>query len=196
MMQQRAARGRLPLLALAGISLLAALWAGLVRIGGQWPHAGLLPAGQHGAFMVSGFLGTLISLERAVALRQNQLDSRPGTVQPRLNTRLYYLAPAPAGLGSIALLIGLPPQVGRGAITLAALGPALLFVVIYRLQPNSANATMAAGASMIALTSHGGVTALLVGGLFQNAYRERRLARATGRIAWIGHRITSSPGRR
>jgi NhaC family Na+:H+ antiporter len=36
--------------------------------------------------------------------------------------------------------------------------------------------TMAAGASMIALTSHGGVTALVVGGLFQDAYRERGLA--------------------
>lgn len=37
-------------------------------------------------------------------------------------------------------------------------------------------ATMAAGATMIALTSHGGVTALLVGGLFQPAYRDRGLA--------------------
>ncbi len=38
-------------------------------------------------------------------------------------------------------------------------------------------ATMAAGATMIALTSHGGVTALVVGGLFQKAYDERGLAR-------------------
>jgi NhaC family Na+:H+ antiporter len=37
-------------------------------------------------------------------------------------------------------------------------------------------ATMAAGASMIAMTSHGGVTALVIGGLFQKAYRERGLA--------------------
>jgi Na+:H+ antiporter, NhaC family len=36
-------------------------------------------------------------------------------------------------------------------------------------------ATMAAGATMIALTSHGGVTALVVGGLFQPAYRDRDL---------------------
>jgi NhaC family Na+:H+ antiporter len=36
--------------------------------------------------------------------------------------------------------------------------------------------TMAAGATMIALTSHGGVTALVVGGLFQPAYKERDLA--------------------
>lgn len=36
-------------------------------------------------------------------------------------------------------------------------------------------ATMASGATMIALTSHGGVTALVIGGLFQPAYRERSL---------------------
>ena len=37
--------------------------------------------------------------------------------------------------------------------------------------------TMAAGATMISLTSHGGVTALVVGELFQKAYDERGLAR-------------------
>ena len=37
-------------------------------------------------------------------------------------------------------------------------------------------ATMASGAVMIATTSHGGVTALIVGGLFQGAYREHGLA--------------------
>ncbi len=36
--------------------------------------------------------------------------------------------------------------------------------------------TMISGATMIALTSHGGVTALIVGGLFQNAYKEQDLA--------------------
>lgn len=37
-------------------------------------------------------------------------------------------------------------------------------------------ATMTAGLTMIGLTSHGGVTMLIIGGLFQNAYRERGLA--------------------
>ena len=37
-------------------------------------------------------------------------------------------------------------------------------------------ATLASGATVIALTSHGGVTALIVGGLFQDAYREYGLA--------------------
>ncbi|MDX1665218.1 MAG: hypothetical protein R3272_15605, partial [Candidatus Promineifilaceae bacterium] len=145
-MQQQAARARFPLMAIAGISLLAALWAGLVRLGWQWPGSGLLPAGQHGAFVVSGFLGTLISLERAVALRQNQAHSRPGTAQASYDTRLYYLAPLLAGVGSLALLLGFPPVLGRAAITLGSLALSLLFVIIYRLQPNVANGTMAGGA--------------------------------------------------
>jgi NhaC family Na+:H+ antiporter len=36
--------------------------------------------------------------------------------------------------------------------------------------------TMAAGGTMIALTSHGGVTALVIGEMFQGAYAERGLA--------------------
>lgn len=134
-------------MALAGLSLLAALWAGLARLGWQWPASGLLPAGQHGAFMVSGFLGTLISLERAVALRQNQQAAGSRAAQPAHDTRLYYLSPALAGVGSMALLIGLPPAVGRTAIALGSLGLLLLFLVIYRLQRNAANVTMAGGAA-------------------------------------------------
>lgn len=37
-------------------------------------------------------------------------------------------------------------------------------------------ATMAAGGTMIAMTSHGGVTGLVIGGMFQKAYHERGLA--------------------
>ena len=37
-------------------------------------------------------------------------------------------------------------------------------------------ATMSSGSIMISLTSHGGVTALIVGGLFQKAYKEHKLA--------------------
>lgn len=37
-------------------------------------------------------------------------------------------------------------------------------------------ATMASGATIIGLTSHGAVTALIVGGLFQNTYKEKEIA--------------------
>ncbi|MCH9650822.1 MAG: Na+/H+ antiporter NhaC [Deltaproteobacteria bacterium] len=38
------------------------------------------------------------------------------------------------------------------------------------------SATLAAGTMTISMTSHGGVTALIVGGLFRDAYRQRKLA--------------------
>jgi Na+:H+ antiporter, NhaC family len=69
----------------------------------------------------------------------------------------FLLAAAMEASGALALLIGK---------MLAAV------TSVFRLIA----ATMAAGATMIALTSHGGVTALLVGGLFQPAYRDRGLA--------------------
>ena len=56
----------LPLAASVG-ALLAGLWAGLARLGLILPD-GLDLAEFHGAFMISGFLGTVISLERAVAI--------------------------------------------------------------------------------------------------------------------------------
>lgn len=66
-------RIRFPLMGLGMLALLAALWAGLVRLGwGLPPLRPTLPIA-HGPLMVSGFLGTLISLERAV----RELDFRP-----------------------------------------------------------------------------------------------------------------------
>jgi hypothetical protein len=60
----------LPFLVLAILGLLAALWAGLMRLG--WRLLALTPslALAHGLLMISGFLGTLITLERAVAMQK------------------------------------------------------------------------------------------------------------------------------
>lgn len=74
--------GHLPLLLLAAAALLAALWGGLVRIGWSLPALPLRLPAAHGALMIPGFLGSLISLERAVALRQ---QARPGWI--------FYLPP-------------------------------------------------------------------------------------------------------
>lgn len=86
----------LPLLALAIVALLAALWAGLLRLGWAWPVLRPALPAAHGPLMVSGFLGTLISLERAIALH------RPGA----------FLAPLFTGIGGL-LLAGLPAVWGR-----------------------------------------------------------------------------------
>lgn len=57
------------LVALGGVSLLAGLWAGAVRLGWTLPAA--VPPAVHGPAMVVGFFGAVISLERAAALRRS-----------------------------------------------------------------------------------------------------------------------------
>lgn len=68
----------------------AGLLAGLARLGFPVPAATL--AGQHGPLMICGLFGTLISLERAVAM------AKPWP----------YLAPGLSALGVLALLAGVP----------------------------------------------------------------------------------------
>jgi hypothetical protein len=57
----------IPFLALAILALLFAMWAGLLRLGWALPTLPTL-ALAHGPLMISGFLGVLIPLERAVAI--------------------------------------------------------------------------------------------------------------------------------
>jgi hypothetical protein len=125
---------RIPLMALSIGALTAGLWAGLLRIGWQIPPISTRLLIEHGPLMVAGFLGTLISLERAVALSQLQHGRR-----------VYFLAPMLAGLGSVALFLPVPPFVPRLLITLAALRFFIIFILIYRLQPSTHNAVMSLG---------------------------------------------------
>ena len=78
---------RVALIALAGVSLLTGLNAALLRLGMWAPVDSDRLADLHGPAMTLGFMGTLISLERAQALR----------------SPLAYLAPALLGAGSLAL---------------------------------------------------------------------------------------------
>ena len=79
---------RLPLMVMGMVALLAGMWAGLVRLGWGWPPLQPALPIAHGPLMISGFLGTVIGLERAVALSAIS----PG----RLWT---YCVPLLAGLG-------------------------------------------------------------------------------------------------
>jgi hypothetical protein len=103
-------RARLPLLVLGVLSLAAGVLGGLARLAFEVPAVAADQAGVHGALMISAFFGTVISLERAVALGR----------------RWAYLAPAGAGAGGLALLGGLPGAVphaffvGAAAILVAA----------------------------------------------------------------------------
>jgi hypothetical protein len=116
----------IPFLALAVLALLLALWAGLIRIGWAlpvFPHLSVA----HGPLMVSGFLGVLIPLERAVAIRQKWM----------------FVVPAIAGLGWIALLV--MPFLGGVLLTLASLGTLLILGVMVRREPHLHTVTMLFG---------------------------------------------------
>lgn len=123
-------RWRIPLLALALLALLAALWGGLLRIGWRWPllHAPLPLA--HGPLIVGGFLGTLIGLERAVALGR----------------RWAYVGPLMTGAGALALIVGAPAWLGPLLITGGSLLLVLVFAAIIHQQPALFTATMGLGA--------------------------------------------------
>lgn len=99
-------RHRLPLLFFGMLSLLGGVLAGLARLDWDVPAPAAHAAGVHGPLMIAAFFGTVISLERAVAIGQ----------------RWAYLAPLAAGSGGLALLAGAPLGVGQACGTLAALG--------------------------------------------------------------------------
>jgi hypothetical protein len=112
-------RYRFILLALGMLALLSALWGGLVRLGWELPSAPIHPAAFHGPLMVSGFLGTLIGLERSVAVGQ----------------RWSYAGPLLCGLGALTLIIGLPGTPGPFLMTLGSLVIIAVFIMIIRRHP-------------------------------------------------------------
>jgi hypothetical protein len=120
-------KARFPLMLLGMLALLTALWGGLVRLGWTLPLLSPHLPVVHGPLMVCGFLGTLIGVERAVAL---------GTHWP-------YAAPLLSAVGALALLSGLPAP---PLMTLGSLGLVAVFVVIMRRQFALATVIMALGA--------------------------------------------------
>ncbi len=111
-------RLHLPLMLMGMLSLVAAFAGGLMRLGWGIPPAFVNLSVLHGPLMISGFLGTLISLERAVALKY----------------RWTYLAPVLTGAGGIVLITGLHFPSGVILITLGSLSLVFIFVAIFRLQ--------------------------------------------------------------
>lgn len=121
---------RFPLLILAMGGLITGLWGGLLRAGAGLPLPSPVMPGMHGPIMIGGFLGTLIALERAVALGRTWA----------------FLAPVLAASGGIAMFIA-PAQVAAPwLLTAAAAVLCLMFVRIYRMQPADFLLVMALGA--------------------------------------------------
>jgi hypothetical protein len=119
---------RAPLLAVAALALLTGLYGGLARLGWTAPHGRL--AELHGALLICGLFGTLIGLERAVALARGWA----------------YAAPALSGLGTLALLAGAPIPVGAAAYALAAAVLAAGSLLITLRQPAVFTGTLLFGA--------------------------------------------------
>ncbi|MGE5139368.1 MAG: hypothetical protein ACM3JD_07905, partial [Rudaea sp.] len=123
---------RLPVIALSVLALLAAMWGGLLRLGWNFPPVDAGLANVHGPLMIGGFLGTLISLERAVALR----------------ARWPYLAPLASALGALVLIGGVSRVGGAVLITVGSVGMLAIFALIVKRQPALYTYSMAAGAAM------------------------------------------------
>ena len=110
---------RVPVMALAMVALLTGVWAGLLRLGWQVPLLAATLPGAHGPLMVSGFLGTLIGLEGAVALGR----------------RWAYASPLATALGTAALVTDTPGHPGPILMTLGSLGCVFTNGIIIRRQP-------------------------------------------------------------
>jgi hypothetical protein len=120
---------RIILILLGMVSLLSAMWGGLVRLGWSLPVLQPALATFHGPLMVSGFLGTLISLERAT----------------EMGYRWTYAVPALTGLGGLVLITGSSLSIGESLITLGSFGLCIIFIVIMRIQLTLSNVVMGVG---------------------------------------------------
>lgn len=116
-------------------ALLAAMWAGLIRIGWAFPPLDLSLPMLHGPLMINGFLGLVIGLERAVALASHRVQHRADWP---------YLSPICVGVGTLVLFFS-----GQTGALLITAGSAILvgvFVLIVHRQAALFTLTMALGA--------------------------------------------------
>ncbi|WP_233557820.1 hypothetical protein [Tessaracoccus antarcticus] len=129
--------GRVLLLGVGGLCLLAGLDAALVRLGVWAPVASERVGDLHGPVMVLGFLGTLISLERAQALRNP----------------LAHVAPALLGVGAVVLVAGGPVLLGQLLLFDGALAFTAVLVALWVRAPVPLVAAQALGAFFAALAA-------------------------------------------
>lgn len=121
---ERPAMRRLPLLMMALVSMIVGVLTGLVRIDAL---ASLdLPLEAHGPLMATAFIGTLISLERAVALGRSWAFS----------------APLLSAAGGLLIVFGATRYSGAALFLLASILLAASTLAAYRRQPMVFSAIM------------------------------------------------------
>ena len=109
-------RARLVLFGLALIVLISGVASGIARLGVAIPAPIASLASVHGPLMICAFFGTVIGLERAVAVSRSWA----------------YAAPAASVLGGVALLSGVPPQWAAALFVCAGLVLVGVSVVVIR----------------------------------------------------------------
>jgi hypothetical protein len=120
------------LLLTMAVALLGGLGSGLARLGWQMDSLSRDWMLVHGPLMISGFLGTLICLERAVALAARY--------------RWSIAVPAINAAGTVTLLVMPGAVPARVLLTAGSLGLVVLFGFMLRLRPSRDVIIMAAGA--------------------------------------------------
>lgn len=136
-------------LAGGGFALLAGLDAALLLLGVGAPVRAERLAAVHGVLMVLGFVGTLIALERAVALGR----------------RWGFAAPTLTGLGGIALVSPVPLPAAGALLVAGTAVQAAVFVPLWRRRRDAAVLVQALGAA-----SAVGGALLFTGGAAAPAY--------------------------
>jgi hypothetical protein len=110
------------------VMMVSALWAGLLRIGWALPLSSV--AGMHGQLFIGGMLGTVIGLERAIAIGRSWA----------------FAGPILTLLGGLGLLAGLPMTFSALLISGGSLGLLVIFALLLKRQPARFLITMALGA--------------------------------------------------
>lgn len=135
---------RVPFILPAGLALLLGVGAGLELLGLPVSSVSERLPDVHGPLLVLGFVGTLIALERAVALRQPS----------------GFAAPTLLGAGGLLLVAPVPLRLGQSLLTAGAAALALVYVLLWRRQRDDAVLVQALGAVLAT-----GGAALWLGGL-------------------------------
>lgn len=129
--RQAGTPARVGLLAPAGVSLITGLYAAILLVADpQSDTAARLP-NAHGMLMVLGFLGTLVALERAVALR------RP----------VGYAAPLALGAAGLALVLPLPLLVGQLLLVIGCAATVLVLSALWQRQHDNPTAVQVLAAT-------------------------------------------------
>ena len=121
---------RFPLLLLGFVALFIGAGAGLARLGWRMPEVALAASAMHAPLMVCGFFGTVIALERAVAVGRGWA----------------YPGPLLAGLGGVCAVLG-PASIAAALFLAGSLVLLAASIDVWRRQSALFTFTLALGAA-------------------------------------------------